>query len=575
MAGSWNVVVPVFGRNSSVRRGSEFLRILNLPKRSWEESDLSLAKRLTEVLKAHEGMQELRPIQAQALLEIGELGRLFGPMQVGSGKTLVSLLAPRVLESKRPLLLLPAALVEKTRREQAILAKHWRVAKHLVIWSYEEMGRISAAKKIEVYSPDLIIADECQKLKNKRAGVTRRVARYMDDHPGTRFVAISGTVMAKGLCDFAHIVKWTHKEDSPIPLEPETLQEWSDAIDLKVNPLRRKEPGALLELSTDDEGGEDVEHARRGFRQRLVSTPGVVASRDTQEYTGSLLIRALQYGVNPVTEENFKKLRTEWCTPDGWALSEGVAVWRHARELAIGLHYLWSPRPPEEWLAKRRSWAQFVRGYLSRSHSVDTELQVTNAVDAGDIKDTGPELLAQWREIKPTFDINSKPAWHDDSALNLCAEWMEKNEGIVWVEHNFFAHALAQLTGKPYFGPGGVDSKGRPIEDAKGPVIASIAANGTGRNLQKWNKNLVTTVPDHMRFEQLIGRTHRAGQEADEVTVDVLLGCAEHFYGLLKVIEAAKMQKDTIGQTPKILLADLDMPDSIQGWPGYRWMKNK
>ncbi len=568
MEESLNAPLPLFNRRSSVVAGQEFKRIRDLPRRSW---DSTLAERLTALLKTNEGKQELRPLQAQALYEIGTYGGLFGPIRVGAGKTLISLLAPRVRNAKRPLLLLPAALKEKTERERNLLAKDWRVSSHLRIMSYEMLSRIKSCKDLEIYKPDLIIADECHKLKNKQAGVTKRVNRYMLANPATEFVAMSGTVMKSSLKDFAHLVAWTHKAGAPVPLTPENVEEWSSALDEKINPFQRKHPGALLQFASGT--GTELERARRGFNDRFVSTPGIVASQPVQDYEGSLIISGLEYSVNDATEQNFKTLRELWETPDGWTLSEAVEVWRHARELSLGLHYVWEPRPPDEWLDARRDWASFVRDFLSRSRSLDTELQVTNAVLAGNVKDGG--LLASWSTVKPTFIVNPKPIWHDDSALKICENWLKHNDGICWVEHTFFAAELARRTRLPYFGAGGLDKSGKPIEAATGPVIASIAANGTGRNLQRWSSNLLTTVPGGQTLEQLIGRTHRFGQQADEVTVEVLIGCSEHIDAMNRAISGARCQQDMIGQTQKLLLADLTYPSSIGNHIGFRWNSNQ
>jgi len=62
-------------------------------------------------------------------------------------------------------------------------------------------------------------------------------------------------------------------------------------------------------------------------------------------------------------------------------------------------------------------------------------------------------------------------------------------------------------------------------------------------------------------IEQLIGRTHRDGQEADEVSVDVLLGCAEHYEAFSRALDGARAAADTLGHDQKLLLADVTMPD--------------
>lgn len=542
----------------SVIAGKEFRRVQNLPTRD-PEPDPALAAILTAHLKTYAGTQSLRPIQAQALYEIGKYRRLLGPIRVGAGKTLISLLAARILESRAPILLVPASLVEKTRRDIRELAVHWQIPRNLRIESYEKLGTVGGSRILEVMKPDCIIADEVHCLKNRKAGRTRRVLRYMKEHPETVFIAISGTLIRNSLKDFAHIAQWTHGDESPVPIDDNVLEEWANALDAKVNPLSRVDPGAL---------GSDVDDARKRFQDRLLRTPGVVATSLGEDVACSLYISALVYEVSPVTEEHFKRLRTLWERPDGFALSEAVDVWRVARQLALGLHYEWNPNAPEEWLARRRVWAKFVRETLSRSRHLDTELQVANACDAGELD---PTYLNAWREIRDTFKPNPVPVWHDDSALVVCEKWLSKNEGIVWTLHDFFAEELSRRTGIPYFGAEGLTHDGRYIGDAKGSIIASIAANGTGKNLQTWEHNLVTCPVSE--WEQLLGRTHRPGQMADAVTCDVLMACMEHETAWEQALEAARMIHDTQGHEQKILSATVDMDVPREYRKGYRWHK--
>lgn len=574
-------------RRPVVADTAELRRIRDLPRRTWTEETLaSLAREMTSVLKTPDGTMELRPVQALALHDIGTCGGLFAPIRVGGGKTLVSLLTPYVLEAQRPMLLMPASLIGKTQRELQTLSKHWRIPRNIRMHSYEMLGRVQAADTLEFYRPDLLILDEAHRAKNKRAGVTRRLVRYVRQHPEVRVVVMSGTMIKDSLKDFAHLLRWSLKHGAPVPASDGEVEEWADALDEKIsNPWRRADPGALMTLAAPGDGGDDeLSTARRAFRRRLVETPGVVSTAG-ESVNCSLYVRALPYAVNDVTERNFHILRSKWETPDGWALSEAVAVWRHARELALGMHYVWDPRPPQEWLMARRAWAQFVRETLSRSRTLDTELQVARAVQKGALE--APEFDV-WMRMRPGFTPNPKALWHDDSALELCQDWMNKHpDGIVWVEHRFFAHELSRRTGAPYFGPKGLGPRGQFIEDAQGPIIASVAANATGRNLQhKWRTNLVTSCPSTaLLHEQLIGRTHRDGQRGDDVTVDIMFGCWEHWNGFETARAAAKMSNDMLGDgaplvlhsgnAPKLLIADVDWPSDVDvaRMPGARWTK--
>jgi hypothetical protein len=548
-----------------VRFSPDFARIRDLVRRH----PYDVTDRMTEHLRTPTGAGRLFPLQALSLYEAGHEGGGFFPMQVGTGKTLLSLLLPRVLEAKRPVLIVPAKLIRKTEAERKVYAKDWRVVKNLRIFSYEMLGRVSAARELEMYQPDLLILDECHKVKNKHAAVTRRVTRYLKEHPDVRVCAMSGTVMNRSLHDFAHIIAWTHKTKAPIPKEYEVLNEWAEALDDKVAAFSRRSPGVLMQWASGE--GDDIDRARRGFHKRLVDTPAVVASAATDTYGGSLYINGLEFQVNEATEANFRRLRGAWERPDGFALSMATEVWRVARELSLGLHYIWSPPAPDEWLAARRTWASFVRETLKHSRELDSELQVANAVLKGEIDDDGE--LEAWQAIRPSFQVNSRPVWHDDSALKACEKWLEENNGIVWTEHRFFADELQRRTGLPYFGAGGVDSQGIEIEAFTGTsCIASVAANGTGRNLQRFNRGLITSISGGaIAWEQLLGRMHREGQTADSVEFDFLFGCWEHYDGIQKALETARMHVNMMGQSQKILSCDLEIPNL---GTGPRWTKN-
>ncbi len=588
------------GFGGAIADSEELQRIIKLPRRKQDAADTDeLVEKLTQILRTAGGTMRLRPIQALALYEIAQHGGLFGPIRVGGGKTLLSLLAPFMCGAKRPILLLPAALREKTERDRMLLAKHWRVARDLRIISYEELGREKGAELLTFYKPDLIIADEAHRLKNKKAGVTRRVVRYMRENPGgydggVKFVGISGTMIKGGTIKaFAHLLRWSHKGGAPIPLHEGELDEWAQALDETQN-FNRPRPGALLKLASledwqVDGGDDELRTARRAFHRRLVETPGVV-STGGEQVACSLYVRALPYKTSAVTDANFRKLRGDgtrenpgWETPDGWPLSMATEVWRVARELALGFHGVWDPRPPPEWLLARKAWASFVRETLSHSRTLDTELQVANACARGDLDD---QEFRAWQEIRETFRVNPKDVWHDTAALEVAQKWIASGPGIVWVSHTFFGDELERRTGVPYFREQGLNKRGESLatlaemitqgKAKAGPIIASAFACSTGFNLQPWARNLITSCPSGAgTLEQLIGRTHRDGQGADQVEVDVMVGCIENAESWENACAEARMTADVMGDQPKILIADVMFPgaDELARQGGPRWTK--
>ena len=557
-----------------VRLNDELRRIERLPRRLWDSKAEGLANELTEILRTPKGTMSLRPIQAVALCEIGMVGGLFGPLRVGAGKTLISLLAPRVAFAKRPLLLVPAALVGKTRRDEAELRLHWRLPEWLRVISYEWLGRAQAAQALEDYAPDLIIADEVHRLKNPRAAVTRRVRRYMQDEPDTHFVGMSGTITKRSILDFAHILRWSHKpEAAPLPRKYTDLELWADALDERKGQLRRADPGALRVLCNEDEEqawpADPRRTARRAFRRRLVETPGVVATKETP-IDASIVMRGVEPPKSRDVDAAFARLRYQWETPDGWPIADGLAMNRHAREIALGFYYVWDPRPPALWLEARRVWAAFVRRTLRYSKTLDSELQVRR------VHADAPECV-DWLAVRKTFEPRTVAQWLDGSVAEYCADWAHANGGIVWCEHTCFGELLHSL-GVPYYGRKGETCDGQPIEAHKPGrgLAASIASNATGRNLQAWSRNLIASAPANgLQWEQLIGRTHRDGQQADEVTFDVLTACAEHVGAFWQAVRDSEFVYDSTGSPQKLLVADTDIAtaDSIAFLSGPRWDK--
>jgi hypothetical protein len=563
----------------SVDPTTEFHRIHALPVRDLNPDECAhWARQLTADHRTHEGEMNLHPIQGAALWELRKDRGLLGGLLVGAGKTLVSLLAPKMIEGiKRPVLLLPAALIPKTEKERRALERHWRLPKYLRLMSYEALGRVGGAKWLADWRPDMIISDECQRLKNRRAAVTRRVARYMKENPSTVFVALSGTILRKSLKDFAHLARWALKDGAPVPDTDAEVGDWADALDVRVSEDNRLNPGPIAAWCPVDQRDEDVTvTARRGFRQRLITTPGVVMSTE-QTVACSIYINALRYDVSQAMDDHFKTLREKWETPDGWAFSEATMLWAHSRQLALGLHYVWDPRPPEAWIVARRRWAKFVRNTLSQSRKLDSEKQVAEACQSGALDRSAFDA---WCEIQPSFTPNSKALWHDDGALGVCQVWANQGPGIIWTDHSFFARRLSQVLGLDYYGQEGKNARGEYIEEAdpSKAIIASRPANSTGRNLQTlYSRNLITTPPSAaLDWEQLIGRTHRLGQEADEVTFDVLCGCFEHVDAMARSIDDAKGAQDLLGNSQKLLIADITYPTLAEArtFSGARWAQS-
>jgi superfamily II DNA or RNA helicase len=94
-------------------------------------------------------------------------------------------------------------------------------------------------------------------------------------------------------------------------------------------------------------------------------------------------------------------------------------------------------------------------------------------------------------------------------------------------------------------------------------MICSIASNSEGRNMQAWSTNLVVSPPTSgQTWEQMLGRTHRDGQEADEVSCHLLVSLREQADAFERACRDARYISDSTGQEQKLCYADIDVVDS-------------
>lgn len=539
-------------RRSGVPETPEFRRIQALPRRDWEHDPYSgftveqIAEYFTDTLRRPGGKMALRPVQAKALQEAHDYGGLFAPIPVGNGKTLVSFLLPTVLKAHRPLLLIPAKLRDKTYREFAELLQHWQAHPKLEIQSYEYISRQSGTEYLLELSPDLIIMDECHRTKNRNAAVTRRITQYISArHP--KVCAMSGTLIKRSLLDFSHIMHWCLPAGLvPLPANTTELELWAAAVDeIKATEQRATvPPHQLIELAPDPErvrqeaAAEDPpvnprNLARRVLRDRFLATPGIISARCPLEIEASLDISlVLVDGYNARTHELASAVN-QGVKPNGEIIEEDdlSASWRIMRTLTSGFWYAYKTPPPPEWLMARKDWQRVVRGYLEGHHAgMESPLMVAQRAARGQLVEKDCRTYLDWVAVRDTFKPETVPVWEDDTLIERVQEWTSKNRGIIWVSEVALGERLSAVLGRPYFHQLGKDASGTAIELAdprKGSIIASVASNSEGRNLQHWDANLIISPPPTGSvYEQCIARTHRPGQQSDTVTVDILVGCA-------------------------------------------------
>lgn len=586
-------------RNLGVRRvvgrSVEFQRVESLPRRTGYPDVTDL---FTDWLRASTGPtptgvpEKLRATQAWALWEAANIGGIVGNLGVGVGKTLLTYVMPVVLDAQRPILLVPGNLRKKTEVDFKSYAGHWRGHPNLRVITYQQLSRVSSEKLLEQIVPDLIIADEVHFLKNTTAGCTRRVKRWMEAHPDTRFVGLSGTITRRSIMDYAHLSKWSLKDGSPLPQSLNDLLDWADSLDEGIPPELRPQPGALLDLC------QPGETPREGYRRRLLETPGVVSSesplvlRPDGTNVGLNIIERQLFNVPTVVGDMVLKLRESWETPDGEILMTALEASARARELALGFYYKWNwpavdptvyaqqghsvaclagCKKDHLWLDARKAWRKFVRLTIKHSQTgsrpFDTEQQVALAVRAGEVIPPNNEYY-NWTSVRERWDTDKlkQAVWIDEFILKDIERWVRAcqkvgQKGIVWVESLALLEKLHKAMPDVPFYPSGNNG----IMNATDTCIASMS-HKTGKNLQQFDTNLVVEISTSGNdWEQLLGRTHRSGQQADEVSAELYLHTAEMWEAFDQARRDSAYVEQTWKQVQRLSYATIAVtpPDEI------------
>lgn len=502
-------------------------------------------------LYAHSG-GVLRVLQSGILLEAAQQNGGFFAAGVGHGKTLASLLLYWAMRSVRQVLLVPAQLKSKTLlTDLPTYRARFRLPPvydgtspppglppGVYVVAYEDLSQTDSSDLLDQLSPDLIVADEAHKLRRRDASRTKRFLRYMRAHRGVcRFVAMTGSPMARELHDFAHLLDLALGLGSPLPRDYPTLAQWSDHLDAdKIG------AGALTLLCAP---GESVEDA---FRRRLHETPGVICTTD-RSIDLPLHIRLLRPSPPPQVRAALAELANTWAW-GGVEYDSVLSVVQMSRQLVQGYYYrlVWPDgTPDQEWLDARNAWSRAIRSRLEHTSIVDEDSPalLERLAESGE---WCPPAWPQWCAVRdrpaPPRESVELSRW----LVDLVRGW--EGPGLVWVDSPIVGAWLADA-GIPYYGEGqddAVNALASGPQAGLGTIALSWRAHGTGKNLQAWCRNLVLYPPaGNDAWEQLLGRTLRPGQNAPSVHVDVVLACpaAETAWG--HALEYAKRVEAKLG----------------------------
>jgi hypothetical protein len=553
---------------SAVQRTIDLDRINALPRRVLVPAECERwAAEFTRVLRASPRVRaQLRPEQGIALIEALHCGGAFLGLPVGFGKTLISYCAALVFEAKRPILVLPASLRDKTWADFGAYAGVWRPLAHpFRLVSREELALAKNASLLQEHAPDLVVVYESDDHSHAQRGAPARLIRFKRKHPDVPFVCMTATPERLSIQDFAHLLWLALGPGAPVPSHEAELDLWAQVIDLKTRDPRRPDPGPL---------GATRGAAVEWFSRRLRETPGVILV-DGDSCDAPLTIRWRFADEDPKLDAHFKEFAKREKNPRGIVVSDPLSRLTLENQMGCGLCSYYDPEPPEEWREARRAFAKFVRDHVAWSrrsrNPLDTEWQIVQHYPEAN-------AVCTWLSTRGMFEPakHTRFEWLSTSAVKSAAAWVAESAkpGIVWCGSVEFARALSRLTGLHYYGSLGRCASGGGLHEAPRDrsIIVSWQANKRGHNLQPWTRQLVCMPPQSARYlEQMFGRSHRSGQD-EHVVIDILITCGATIDAFESAVSEAKFARDVTTLTQKILRAEI-----VRGKPPktatntYRW----
>ena len=544
---------------------SEQDRILALPKVDYYAlGDYTAKLRLPGAPKGFttsrgEYIAGLNVNQSALLHAVEHCGGAIGAIAVGGGKAAAALLSGVAANADCTIVLCPPSTQRQLYRTVAEWKPYYRMPRNLRIYSYDKISRDPGllTKTIGNHQRVMLACDEVHALANPDSARTRRVQRFLDANPQVMFVGLSGTITSKSLHQMAHIFQWALREKSPLPIvESDYLAAWANCCDVKGRP-GPLDWSMIEKLAVWHHGmplgalPDKTAAAREALAERIRTAPGVVATTGGALGT-SLLIEDVDgpkvtVEVNQMLADLRERQEIIYTDEDGRQrteiLTDDTAIWRAGHSLSMGFFYMWDwPKTPDgnaiidhDWLDARADWNAAIRAEL-KHHAAE------NYDSPGTITDTiaielgaglnGPvhEMYRKWipHSVKrwqgqPTPP--TKAIWVDESPVQFVVDYAKKlsTPTIFWYQSKAVCAKLKELGF-----PGPVVLAGEPVpKQTKANkfkhIALSIPSHGTGLNLQDRSSNFVIEPPTNGKaWEQMIARTHRPGQLADEVVVKVL-----------------------------------------------------
>lgn len=606
-----------------VNRPSEWERILALPlDTGLSEEEVAEVSRWTVKPEAYQEGFRLLLSQAWAWVALNEYNGFCGKVDVGWGKTIMTLLAAAHYwknKHRKTMLIMPPNVWEQLNlrdipaAQQTIhlfgtpfirLAGLSRLQRQELVQSnaagcylmpYSLLSTTDGYSSLMNIAPTAIILDEAHYVVPKKSARTRRLFDYIRRQK-PYVCALSGTLTQKGLMDFHHILVCCLGARAPIPLLPSDAMDWAQIVDSGAEPTGRGlsymvpllswaqkvEPESFANESNLMAAHRKI---RLAFQLRLRTAPGMISVGDKESIGTSLTMcnkpSKLTEGFEEI-ERLMKKVSEEYETPNGDPIDHAIHTYAWMRQLSAGfwykLHWPSEDVCAPDILERSRIYhdleIKFLRGLRSwlqheaRPH-LDTPLLVRSSMDRKQGAEVGEGLYTLWKSLKNAdFDGRieriSVPVRVCDYKLRDAMTFAnEFSHGIIWYEHRELGAWMSELLTEaaiPHVHCKAGKQGNQDILNSRGKlVVASVKAHSEGKNLQFHTNQFCLQFPREAKTaEQLLGRTLRYGQTADYLDVHTCLTTEHDYMAFAAMLIDSLYVVLTTGSRRKVIFCNYD-----------------
>lgn len=319
---------------------------------------------------------------------------------------------------------------------------------------------------------------------------------------------------------------------------------------------------------------EQIRLYRKALQRRIASAPGVVMPPHDPDSGTRANILIHQIGedelelpkVCRVWLDDYKAGRID---EDIYVCAEENGESRINKTLALGFvnRWLWPDSMDEadrhEWRVARSEWGKFLRAELDENirPGYDTEKKVRDYLlwqiqNTPNETDGAHQILQRWMDAVRRWGrhIPTEAEWVDEFLIDDIMGRVDSAETplLVWYRSTGLMEKLNER-GLHVWHTRYNDPNAK--RDAGKSIALSANSHTEGLNLQYgWNNNLIVELPGSAITQQLMGRTHRTGQEADFVHYSIYTHSAELRKVLRSVKHSAERDFDLTGDPQKILI---------------------